>query len=423
MLIPSIDLLGGRAVQLRQGRELVLDLGDPIPIARRLAPCGEIAVIDLDAALGTGSNAALVERMLPLARCRVGGGIRDRAAALRWLDAGAARVILGTRADPELLASLPRERVIAAVDARDGEVVVDGWTAAAGERLEARIERLRPWVGGFLVTFVEIEGTLAGFDLTKARRIAALAGEVRVTFAGGISAAEEIGALDRIGADGQVGMALHNGSMHPADALWACLRSDRSDGLVPTCACDEEGRLLMLAYSDRESLRIALDERRGAYRSRSRGLWRKGATSGAVQDLLGVVPDCDRDALRFTVRQRGPACHTGEATCFGLPAGLAALERRIARAAAGDAAGSYTKRLLADPELLRSKLGEEAAELGEAQGGQRVAEEAADLLYFALVRAISAGVRLADVAAVLDRRGDRVSRRAGDEKRPSGAIP
>jgi phosphoribosyl-ATP pyrophosphohydrolase len=413
MLIPSIDLLGGEAVQLRNGRERVLALGDPRPIIERFAPLGEIAVIDLDAAFGTGSNAALVRALLDRGRCRVGGGIRTRESALAWLDAGAERVILGTAAEPELLSTLPRARVIAAVDARDGAVVVEGWRRPAGESVAERIERLRPFVGGFLATFVETEGTLGGFDLERARAIVACAGEVRVTFAGGIVDAAEVAALDALGADAQVGMALYTGRLDPADALWATLVRDRADGLVPTIVCDASGRLLMVAHSDRESLRVALAEGRGVYRSRRRGLWRKGATSGATQRLLAVDADCDRDVLRFTVEQEGAACHTGAETCFGPGRGLAALWARLRRA---PSEGSYTARLLADSPLLVAKLREEAEELIAAASREEIVAEAADVLYFLAVRLRATGVSFAEVERELDRRALRVTRRGGERK-------
>ncbi|MBI1849963.1 MAG: phosphoribosyl-ATP diphosphatase, partial [Planctomycetes bacterium] len=122
MIIPSIDLMRGHAVQLVGGREKVLDAGDPRPIAERFALAGEIAVVDLDAALGHGSNTATIRDLLRMAPCRVGGGVRSVEAALEWLDAGATRVVLGTAATPEVLEKLPRDRVIAALDAIDGEV-------------------------------------------------------------------------------------------------------------------------------------------------------------------------------------------------------------------------------------------------------------------------------------------------------------
>ena len=113
MIIPSIDLMDGHAVQLIGGKEKSLDAGDPRPIAKRFARAGEIAVIDLDAALGRGDNSDLIKELLAIAPCRVGGGIRDLETARMWLDAGAVRVILGTKAVPEILCELPKDRVMA----------------------------------------------------------------------------------------------------------------------------------------------------------------------------------------------------------------------------------------------------------------------------------------------------------------------
>jgi phosphoribosylformimino-5-aminoimidazole carboxamide ribonucleotide (ProFAR) isomerase len=116
MLIPSIDLQEGRAVSGERRRVAHRRRG-PVPWARRFGRIGEVAVIDLDAARGRGSNREVLRSLLPIARCRVGGGIRDLRTAIDWLDAGAEKVILGTAADPDLLSRLPRERVMAAVDA------------------------------------------------------------------------------------------------------------------------------------------------------------------------------------------------------------------------------------------------------------------------------------------------------------------
>jgi phosphoribosyl-ATP pyrophosphohydrolase len=168
----------------------------------------------------------------------------------------------------------------------------------------------------------------------------------------------------------------------------------------------------------RESLREAVKRRQGIYFSRSRGLWIKGETSGARQDLLRVDVDCDRDALRFTVRQQGRGfCHEGTRTCWGEDGGLGALLRRLARIATDPPEGSYTNRLLKDPALLESKLVEEARELAEAAGQDDVANEAADLIYFASIALTRAGVSLEEVERVLDRRARRITRRSGDAKR------
>ena len=417
MIVPSIDLMDGNAVQLVGGKAFELDAGDPMPIARRFGRVGEIAVVDLDAALGKGENASVIEQLVRAAPCRVGGGIRSVEAAIRWLDAGATKVVLGTAATPEVLGELPRARVVAALDAGDGEVVVEGWQTKTGVGIVARIRELRDYVGGFLVTFVEKEGRLGGTAMERVAEIVEAAGDARVTIAGGVSTAAEVGELDGLGADAQVGIALYKGLMPLADAFAAPLRSDRADGLWPTVVCDERGVTLGLAYSNAESLGVAIEEGIGAYWSRTRGLWRKGASSGDVQELIDVAVDCDRDALRFRVRQSGGGfCHTGTRTCFGADGGLGALERTIAARLADAPAGSYTKRLATEPGLLGAKLKEEAGELADAVGVGDVAWEAADVIYFALVKAIGAGATLADVERVLDGRALKVTRRPGNRK-------
>ncbi len=459
MIIPSIDIMDGRAVQLRRGREFVLDGGDPVARLQEFSVAGEVAVIDLDAALGRGSNAELIRRMVRLAPCRVGGGIRDLDTARDWLDAGAAKIIVGTAASGEFCSALPRERVIAAVDAERGEVVVEGWRTRTGQGVLERIAELAPHVGGFLFTQVEREGELQGFDLPAVQAAVAAAGEARITAAGGITTAEDIAALDRLGADAQVGMAIYSGRLSLGEAIAAPLSRAVEGRFWPTVVCDESGRTLGLVWSARESLALAVAERRGIYWSRSRdALWIKGETSGDTQALLRVDLDCDRDTLRFTVRQRGRGfCHRGTPSCWPGEFRLEDLERTIRRrmgegthppapspmkgegeniecvpvdvplspcgrggaergtSEAGVRAlrgeGSGTARLLADPKLLAAKLREEAEELLGAASPEEVVHEATDLLYFMLVALARGGGTLEQVRAELERRSLRVSRR------------
>jgi phosphoribosyl-ATP pyrophosphohydrolase len=413
VIVPSIDLQGGQTVQLVGGAEKALDAGDPLPIADRFALAGEIAVIDLDAAMRKGTNAPLIEKLVARFACRVGGGIRDVETAIRWLDAGVPKVILGTAARPDILSRLPRERVIAALDARHGEVVVEGWQAGTGRGILERIAELRAYVGGFLVTFVELEGRMGGTNLELAKAVVEAAGEgCRVTIAGGVTTADEIRALDAIGADAQVGMALYTGRLDLADAIMAPLVTDRPDGLYPTVVVDERGVCLGLVYSSRESIQEAVRRKMGIYQSRSRGLWVKGETSGATQELVRIDLDCDRDSPRFVVRQRGAGfCHLDTRTCWGDDAGLGRLERTLGARKENAPEGSYTARLLADPGLLAAKIEEEAKELAEAMEREHVVWEAADLLYFTLVRLAKEGIELAEVEAHLDRRALKVTRR------------
>ena len=422
MIVPSIDLMDGRAVQLVQGRRKELEAGDPRPIAERFARVGEVAVVDLDAALGRGSNADVIEELCRIAPCRVGGGIRDREGALDWLDKGAVKVVLGTAATPEVLEGLPPERVVAALDAWKGEVVVKGWTERTGRTVLDGMRELRGLAGGFLVTFVEGEGRESGFPRDVIASLARGAGSSRLTVAGGITTPEEVAWLDRQGADAQVGMALYRGRLGLGEAFAAPLRSERPDGLWPTVVCDEGGGALGLAWSSLESVCTAVDEGRGVYHSRSRGLWRKGATSGATQALLRIEADCDRDALRFVVRQGGTGfCHRGDWTCFGPAEGLRRLERTVRSRASKVVDGSLTRRLLHDAGFLAGKLLEEAGELGAAVGdGNRAVEEAADLMYFLTVALARSGVRLTDVEAELDRRSLKVRRRKASAPKGTG---
>ncbi|MBK6735205.1 MAG: phosphoribosyl-ATP diphosphatase [bacterium] len=417
MIVPSIDLQGGRTVQLVGGRDLALEAGDPVPLAARFGRVGEIAVIDLDAALGTGDNAALIAQLLNIARCRVGGGIRSVEQARRWLDAGAERIIIGTAATPGLLCQLPPERVIVALDARDGEVVVEGWTRGTGRGVTERMAELRGLCGGFLVTFVEREGRMVGLDAGLARDLVAAAAPARLTVAGGVRSAAEVAVLDAAGCDVQVGMALYTGVLDLADAFVAPLAARLPEGPWPTVVCDEHGIALGLAWSDTASVREALATGRGVYHSRRRGLWVKGLDSGCTQDLLGLDLDCDRDALRAVVRQHGGGfCHTGARTCWGEDHGAPRLARRLAERMVASPPGSYTRRLLDDPALLAEKLQEEAMELATARSPDHVAAEAADVIYFALVALARAGGRWEDVGRHLDHRERKVTRRRGDAK-------
>jgi phosphoribosylformimino-5-aminoimidazole carboxamide ribotide isomerase len=221
MLIPAIDLKGGRAVQLVQGRDLAFTIDDLDLWIERFASFPIVHVIDLDAALGTGENRALAERVVARLPCRVGGGIRQAEAARAWLAAGARQVIVGSvlfdaggrpdlAAAAALAAAVGRERLVAAVDSRAGRVVVRGWTAPTAVGAVEAVRALEPHVGAFLYTHVDTEGLMQGIDLEAVRAVRA-ATSLPVAAAGGIRSDEEIAALDRLGVDAVVGMALYTG--------------------------------------------------------------------------------------------------------------------------------------------------------------------------------------------------------------------
>src|SRR5439155_16395812 len=256
-------------------------------------------------------------------------------------------------------------------------------------------------VGGFLFTQVEKEGEMSGFARATVAAVVRAAGDVRVTAAGGITTAAEVAELDRMGADAQVGMALYTGRLSLGDAIAAPLTKPLPGEVWPTVVCDESGRTLGLVWSTRESLTRAVVERRGIYWSRSRqALWVKGETSGNSQQLLRVDLDCDRDALRFTVRQAGAGfCHLNRRSCWHSEFDLPDLERALADRMARPVAGSGTAQLLAEPTLLAAKLREEADELARADSSEDVVRETADVFYMALVALARGGGTLADARA------------------------
>jgi phosphoribosyl-ATP pyrophosphohydrolase/phosphoribosyl-AMP cyclohydrolase len=198
------------------------------------------------------------------------------------------------------------------------------------------------------------------------------------------------------------------------------LNFDKGPGTVTVVAQDSvSGVVLMVAAADREALEHTLATGEMHYRSRTRGLWHKGATSGNVQRVVSLSADCDGDAVLALVVPSGPACHTGATSCFGsaalAPDALAELDATIATRSAvpanGGEAPSYTRRLLADRNLRLKKIGEEAAELVTACADGDVARaraESADLVYHMLVALRAVGGTLADVRGILAARAGRL---------------
>ncbi len=420
MLIPSIDIMSGDAVQLVGGERLSINAGDPIRIAESFSLTGDIAVIDLDAASGQKPNTEVVRKLVSSYSCRVGGGIRDIDAARQWLDLGASAVIIGTAASPELLGALPRKRVIAALDTKDSIVMSHGWKKSTGESIASAITRLRPYVGGFLITTIEREGRLVGLDLDQAKIIKKLAGSARVTVAGGVASAVEVAQLDAIGIDVQAGMALYKNIFSPADCLIETMIGQSKQTDWPTVVCDESGRALGLVFSNAESIKEALRTSTGIYWSRKRGLWVKGLTSGATQILKRIDMDCDRDALKFTVIQKNPGfCHLEAPSCWGILTGTQSLEQRVDASISSKDPFSYTNRLLSDNGLLNAKIEEEAHELiaTEAYERESVLNEAADLFYFTFIKLRKANLRFADLERKILERALRVTRRVGNAKK------
>ncbi|MDO8481147.1 MAG: bifunctional phosphoribosyl-AMP cyclohydrolase/phosphoribosyl-ATP diphosphatase HisIE [Nanoarchaeota archaeon] len=405
MIIPSIDIMDGKAVQLKQGKEKVLEREDVLALAKEFRKYGELAVIDLDAALGKGENTELIKQICGIAECRVGGGIRTIEKANEYLAAGAVKVIIGTRANSDFLRQLPKDRVIVAVDTKDGFVVNKGWRARTKKRPKDLISELEGYCSGFLFTDVDREGLLKGIDVRKAKRIKDLTRN-RVTFAGGITGVAEIMLLESMGIDSQVGMSLYTGKISLPEAFLSLMDFSKNAGLIPTIVQDEEKQVLMLAFSSKESLLKTFKEGKAAYFSRSRSkLWTKGETSGCFQELIKARYDCDRDALLFTVRQTKQACHAGVYSCFGekefsLQELYGVIEDRLKN----PRAGSFTAKIASSEKKIKDKINEEAQEVINYTSRDNLVWEVADTLYFLIVLMAKKGIPLKEVENELWRR-------------------
>jgi phosphoribosyl-ATP pyrophosphohydrolase/phosphoribosyl-AMP cyclohydrolase len=431
MVISSIDIQNNKVVQLRQGAELVLQRDNALELAAEFDPYGEVAVIDLDAAMGKGSNLEMIKPLLRKAECRVGGGIRTPQQAQELVSLGARKIIIGSGAfrDPakkgagiaggEFAVNIPfletmskkigRERLIVAVDARAGEIVVDGWKTPTGLDLVEAAKLVEPFAGELLFTCVEREGTMTGIDLASVRKLRETV-SCQITVAGGISTLAEIEEIAALGCDVQLGMALYTGKIKLSDAFIVSLNWKKGEtplphSLLPIIAQSPDGQVMMTGFTDKEALAETFKRGNVCFHSRTRNkLWMKGETSGNTLKLLRLRADCDRDALLATAEPAGPVCHTGAWSCFAANRDytLQFLQDIIQERFRNPAPGSYTATL--DDDLVREKVMEEAKELCTAKNHDEIVWEAADLLYFATVLMTRAGVTIQEILDELDRR-------------------
>jgi len=220
MLIPAIDLMGGKIVQLVQGRNRALEFDNFAEWIKRFAKYPLVQLIDLDAAMGQGNNAAIVAAIAQRLPCQVGGGMRSMNSVRTMLDVGVRRVIVGsalfadekldTRFAADLAAAVGADRLVFALDAIGGKVTIHGWKKMTGVTPLEMIEALDRWCSAFLYTHVDTEGLLQGFP-QEAIRPLRQATQRQLIAAGGVRSQEEIEQLHAMGVDAVVGMAIYQG--------------------------------------------------------------------------------------------------------------------------------------------------------------------------------------------------------------------
>ena len=226
MIIPCIDLMGGKVVQLVQGRHKALEAGSPLAMVEKFKQFPEIQVIDLDAAMGRGSNDELVKLVASRAVTRLGGGVRSIERARALIGQGAGKVIIGTAAfvadgaNVDFLQSVAdaigKDRVIIALDSKDGRIVIKGWRESTELTAEEMLAQLEPYCTGFLCTYVDKEGMMQGTDLEWFRRLRS-ATDLEITAAGGITTLDEVRELTAMHVHAAVGMAVYTGRLSLED--------------------------------------------------------------------------------------------------------------------------------------------------------------------------------------------------------------
>lgn len=429
MVISSMDLKDGHVVQLKNGKELVLKRDDAASLIKEFNKYGEVALIDLDAAMGNVNqkgdsvNTSLLKSLLRKGNVRVGGGIRSVKRAKELVSLGAEKVIIGSAAWKkseetgknslntafldELSDAIGKQRIIIGVDALDGKIAIKGWSETINLSFIEGAALAEKYCSELLFTCIEKEGCMLGTNLEMAKKLRD-AVNCRVVVAGGVSTEEEIETLEKMGCDVQLGMALYTGKVSLKTSFEKCLDWEKTGGLIPVIAQDERSReVLMMGYANKEALQKTFESGKLTFFSRTRNtLWTKGETSGHFLKLVKIRADCDRDTLLATVIPNGGACHTGSRTCFSsAPDEKSTLERlygTIAERFSNPKPGSYTATL--DAKRVREKIEEEAEEICEAETKDEVVWEACDLLYFVSVLMYKEGVNWNDVYDELDRR-------------------
>ena len=317
MIIPSIDIMDGKVVQLKQGKEKVYENKNIETVIEKYRIFPQINVIDLNSAMGNGSNKELIKYLCKKLVCNVGGGIRNLEVAQEYINAGANSVIVGTKANKDFLSLLPKEKVIVALDTKDGKIAVHGWKELKEENIYEKMLELEDYCYKFLVTNVNVEGLNKGTDLEFFKN---LVGKTKndIMVAGGITTIDEIKYIHKLGFDQVLGMAITSGKLNIMDCYIEIMDFEKQEGLIPTIVQDLHTKeVLMLAYSTKESLKKTYEIKKGTYYSRSRNiLWTKGEKSGNIQIIEKIYLDCDSDTILFLVEQKGVACHRNKRTCF-----------------------------------------------------------------------------------------------------------
>ncbi len=388
--------MNGKVVKLVQGNPQNKKFEeDALALALKFSIYPEVNLIDLDAAFGKGSNIELIRKICKICNCNVGGGIRTVDQAYEILKLGANKIIIGTKANKDFLKKLSKEKIIVAVDSKQGKIVDKAWTNKTNKTAIEKVIELQDYCSGFLYTYVDKEGTMERIDIDTALRLREITNN-KIQYAGGVSTKEQILELARYDIDAVIGMAYYENKINYNDIFVSLLNFEKNMSLIPTIVKDQNNQILMLAFSNKKSVQQALKQRKGIYYSRTRNkLWKKGETSSNTQELLRIQTDCDSDTLIFTVKQKNVACHEGDYSCFSDKEFSFNDLLDIIKSRKGS--NSYTDKLLNNEPKLIKKIIEEANEVINYTDKNNLRWEIADMLYFISVLMVKNNIDYKDI--------------------------
>jgi len=417
--IPTLDISNGQAVLVRHGQVYQI-LGDPMEKAKFISIGTHFQIVDIDAAMGTGSNKELIKKIVQQYPCYVGGGIRTYQDAIDFLNSSARRVIISTAIDT-LITQIPKERLIVAFDVdKDNNVFSKGRTDKMSENLFQLIDKYGNSIDMMTITFHHAEGTCQGIPYDQVKEIKNYITQknfnIKLVCAGGIATIIQIDKLIRLDVIPQFGSGFWNGMFTLGDIFQCistyCLEkkwvSFNSVKLIPTIVQSIDGQVLGLVFSTPETLKLSLDSRVATFYSRDQNqIWIKGATSGNYHRVYAVHYCCDGTSIRFVV-DGNMFCHLGTKSCFGHTdpsrASLKSIQSNVQEKLKNANLNSYTQKLLNEPFKINSKILEESQELVCATKQDDVVYETADLLYFTLMNLEKHGINIQSVENELIKR-------------------
>jgi phosphoribosyl-ATP pyrophosphohydrolase/phosphoribosyl-AMP cyclohydrolase len=426
-ILPAIDLLDAKVVRLHQGRydHITTYPVSPTEIAHCFQKKGLnfLHVIDLDGAKnGLPALMPHIKQLLEMKlSLQVGGGIRTLETARSYLQLGVDRIIVSTSSIEQegfwqaLVAEFSKERIVLALDVKNGQVLTHGWCNSSKMQVDEIIEKIGQGnILHLIVTDTQKDGTNAGPNLALYKEIRQKFPTLNLIAAGGISSVQDILALEKLGIDeAVVGRAIYENPTLIHYLLCEQIDWQKGQGLVPAIVQSaDDAQVLMLGYMNKEALNITLETKQVTFFSRSRQtLWTKGKSSGNTLKLVDIAIDCDKDTLLVLVEPAGPVCHEGTKSCFNAPCGLwflHALEKLIDERFTGKDPESYVFKLSQKgPACVAQKVGEEAVETALASlmpSKNQLKEESADLLFHLLVNLRYHKIGLAEVVNILEKR-------------------